>query len=255
MNPELCGRSCAPLRGRDPGALLLAAFGAAVCFSLLRGMAVSCIGLALALLLAALGGQSPSALLKRLVPANFFIFFLWLTVPLTMAGANPIPCGPLQLSREGLALALSVTVKCNAILLCLLALLAGLSLPQIGCSLERLRVPPKLVFLFLFTCRYIHVIGQEWRKLQTAALLRGFVPRTSLHTYRTVGNMLGLTVINSLDRSRRIYEAMLLRGFEGQFQTAAEGKATRGDVAFTACFFLLLLCLLAADIALGLRHV
>jgi cobalt/nickel transport system permease protein len=254
MNPEQSSQSPSAFCALDPRTLLLAAAGAAVCFSLMQSIVLSCACLALALIVSAISRQPFLPLLKRLAGANFFIFFIWLTVPLTMPGESPAGIGLLSLSREGVALALSITVKCNAILLCFLVFVADLSLPQIGRSLEQLHVPSKLVFLFLFTCRYIHVIGEERRKLQTAALLRGFLPRTSLHTYRTMGNMLGLTMINSIDRSRGIYEAMLLRGFNGAFHTVTERKPTRADRIFLSVFVLLLCCLLFADICLRFRN-
>ena len=254
MNPEPCNHPRSPFLNRDPRALVLAAAGAAVCFSLIHSIILSCTCLAVALALAVIDRQPFLPLLKRLAIANLFIVFIWLTVPLTMPGESVVSIGPLGFSREGFALALSVTLKCNAILLCFLIFVADLSLPLIGCALERLRLPSKLVFLFLFTCRYIHVIGEEWQRLQTAASLRGFLPRTSLHTYRTIGNMMGLTVINSIDRSRSIYEAMLLRGFNGVFHTVTELKATRGDMLFSVFFALLLCGLLSADIYLRFRN-
>jgi cobalt/nickel transport system permease protein len=238
------------LRSLDPRTLVLAAAGAAVCFSLIQSSMMACACLLLALALALAGRPPVVVLLKRLALANLFILFIWLTVPVAVPGESIAHFGPLSLSREGLALALSVTLKCNAILLCLLALIADLEPPLVGCALERLRVPAKLVFLFLFTCRYIHAIGEEWQKLQSAAKLRGFIPRTSWHTYRTIGNMLGLTVINSLDRSRRIYEAMLLRGFAGAFHTVTALKASSRDLVFGAAFSALLAGLLAADVYL-----
>ena len=247
---EHCRPSPSAFYSLDPRTLILAATGAAICFSLIQNIVPAFVCLALALFMVALGKPPLVPLLKRLAVANFFILFLWATVPLTVPGESIANLGPLSMSREGIALALAVTVKCNAILLCFLVLIADLSIPLIGYSLERLHVPAKLVFLFLFTCRYIHVIGEEWQKLQTAARLRGFVPRTSLHTYRTIGNMLGLTVINSIDRSRRIYEAMLLRGFNGAFHTVAELKTAPGDIFFGASFFIVLACLLAADFCL-----
>ena len=255
IHPEHCSQSPSRFRGLDPRALLLAAAGTAVCFSLIQSRGLAGVCLLFALVLAGVSRQPLLSLLKRLAVANVFIGFIWLTVPFTVPGENLISFGSVSLSREGFALALSVTLKCNAILLCFLVLMADVSLPLIGCSLERLRVPSKLVFLFLFTCRYIHVIGEEWRKLQTSAMLRGFIPRTSLHTYRTIGNMLGLTVVNSIDRSRNIYEAMLLRGFRDSFHTAAELEATRSDAVFMAAFSFFLLCLLAADTYLRLYNV
>lgn len=244
---DYCHTALPPARALDPRTLLLAAAGAALVFSLLQSPAVACAAALLALGLALAQRQPLGLLLKRLALANFFILFIWLTVPVTVPGESLVSLGPLSLSREGLALALGVTLKCNAILLCFLALLADLDVPLAGYALERLRVPAKLVFLFLFTCRYIHVIGEEWQKLQTAAKLRGFVARSSLHTYRTIGNMLGLTLVNSLDRSRRIYEAMLLRGFNGEFHTVAELKTAGRDILFGSAFFITLAALLAAD--------
>jgi cobalt/nickel transport system permease protein len=251
---EHCRPPASAFCGLDPRTLLLAATGAAVGFSLIQNITLAFVCLALALLLAVVGKPPLIPLLKRLAVANFFILFLWATVPLTVPGESIASLGPLSISREGVALALSVAVKCNAILLCFLVLIAELSLPLIGYSLERLRVPTKLVFLFLFTCRYIHVIGEEWQKLQTSAKLRAFVPRTSMHTYRTIGSMLGLTIINSIDRSRSIHEAMLLRGFKGTFHTVTELKAERRDAVFSAIFFAALVCILAADIYMRLRN-
>ncbi len=252
---EPCRSTRSPLRNLDPRTLVLAAAGAAVCFSLLHSLAVACAGLFVSLALVLVVRPSPGPLLRRLALANVFILFIWATVPISVAGESLARFGPLSLSREGVELALAVTVKCNAILLCFLALVADLKPPLIGYALERLHVPAKLVFLFLFTCRYIHVIGEEWRKLQCAARLRGFVPRTSLHTYRTIGNMLGLTLVNSIDRSQRIYEAMLLRGFQGTFHTVTDLKAASADRTFGALFSLSLAGLLAADVYLRFHNV
>lgn len=242
-------RSTASVLDRlDPRALLVAATGAAFCFSFVQSLRVSCFCLVFSLVLAAAARLSVGSLARHLAVVNVFILFIWLTVPLTMPGESVAALGPLSWSRDGVRLALLVTVKCNAILLSFLALTDGISLQQIGCALERLRVPAKLVFLFLFTCRYIQIIGEEWQRIQTAAKLRGFVAKNSLHTYRTVANMLGLTFINAIDRSRRIYEAMLLRGFNGTFYTVTELKGTTADVLFALAFYMVLGLLLYWDI-------
>lgn len=250
MTPARQDTSRSGFHNLDPRALLLAAAGAAVCFSCVRSLALSCACLVFSLILLAAHRPSFVPLLKHLGVVNLFVAFIWLTVPPTMPGESVARLGPLSWSAEGLELALLVTVKCNAIMLSFFALATGISLQEIGCALERLRAPKKLVFVFLFTCRYIHVIGEEWRRLQTAARLRGFVPRNSLHTYRTIGNMLGLTFINAIDRSRRIHDAMLLRGFQGVFHTVTEPRGTAGDALFTVLFFVILGCLLLLDLRL-----
>ncbi len=236
------------LRHTDPRALLLAAGGAAFVISALQSVAVSSVTLVLSAILSVVFWPPWRLLLKRLAAANGFLLFLLLTLPWTIAGENVFTLGFLNFSREGITLTALVTLKCNAIALVFITLTAGMDIPLVGYALEQLRLPRKLVFLFLFTCRYIHLIGEEWKKLQTATALRGFIPRTSLHTYKTVGSMLGLTIMNSVERSRKIYEAMLMRGFVGQFFTLTEFRAQTRDIVFVLFFFLILLCLLGADV-------
>ena len=147
-------------------------------------------------------------------------------------------------------LTLLVTIKPNAIVMTFLALVATMDSPTIGYALERLRFPSKLVFLFLFTYRYLHVIADEWHKLHGAARLRGFAPKTNMHTYRTFGNMLGMVFVHSFDRSVRVYEAMILRGFSGRFQSVTAFRATSRDAVFAVAAFACMVCLVAFDLYL-----
>ena len=61
--------------------------------------------------------------------------------------------------------------------------------------------------------------------------------------------------MNSIDRSRRIYEAMLLRGFNNSFHTVTELHAARVDYVFSFFFFFILTGLLVADIYLRFHDV
>ena len=107
-----------------------------------------------------------------------------------------------------------------------------------------------MVFLFLFTYRYLHVIADEWHKLHVASRLRGFAPKTNMHTYRTFGNMLGMVFVHSFDRSVRVYEAMILRGFSGRFQSVTAFRATSRDSVFALAAFACMVCLVAFDLYL-----
>lgn len=236
----------------DPRFRLGTAILAAVSLAVLHTPGAAAWGLGLAFFLLLLSCPPPGPLVKRLLVVNVFILFLWLTVPFAMAGAGQEDAlavfGPFVLSRGGAGLALLATLKANAIVMLFLALVASLESPVIGSAMERLRVPGKLVFLFLFTYRYVHVIAAEWRRLQTAAALRGFRPRTDRHSYRTIGNMLGMVFVRGFERSGRVYEAMTLRGFSGRFQTVAAFHASVRDVVFAAMALLCLVSLLWYDL-------
>lgn len=247
MFDEPFARGTSLLHAVDPRFRLVAAFALAVGLAVLRHAGAACLGLGFAALALVLSRPPAGAALRRLFAVNVFIAFLWLTVPLTMPGQALAGWGPFTLSREGLMLAFLVTLKSNAIVMLFLALVATMDSPTIGYALDRLRFPSKLVFLFLFTYRYLHVIAEEWRTLHVAARLRGFVPRTDRHSYRTLGNMLGMVFVRSFDRSARVYEAMVLRGFSGRFRSVTAFRATARDAAFAVAASGCLICLMAVD--------
>ena len=175
MFDEPFARGQSLLHAVDPRFRLVAAFALAVGLAVLRHAGAACLGLGFAALALVLSRPPAGAVLRRLLAVNVFIAFLWLTVPLTMPGQALAAWGPFTFSREGLMLAFLVTLKSNAIVMFFLALVATMDSPTIGYALDRLRFPSKLVFLFLFTYRYLHVIAEEWRKLHVAARLRGVV--------------------------------------------------------------------------------
>ena len=146
----------------DPRFRLVAAFVCAVCLAVVRTPEAAWFGFGIAALLLALSRPPMRPVLRRLAVVNVFIAFLWLTVPLTSGGDVIAAWGPLEVSRAGVLLTLLVTIKSNAIVMTFLALVATMDSPTIGYALERLRFPSKLVFLFLFTYRYLHVIADEW---------------------------------------------------------------------------------------------
>ncbi len=166
----------------------------------------------------------------RLLAVNGFVFFLWLVLPFTYPGSPAFTLGPLAASHSGLDLAGLITLKCNAILLAFIALVSTSPVPDLGYALQALRLPSKLCWLLLLTYRYIFVIGAEYQRMHRAALMRGFVPRNSLHTYRTYANLFAMTLVRSWDRSERVYQAMLLRGFHGRFHSLRIFKLRSTDI-------------------------
>ena len=176
--------------------------------------------------------------LRRLLLVNVFVLFLWLFLPFTTPGEEILRSGPLTMTREGLALAGAITVKSNAIVLTILALIGTLPVAVFGHALQRLRVPRALCHLLLLTYRYVFVIEQEYLKLIRAMRIRGFVPRTDLHTYRSMGNLMGMLLVRSLERSERVHQAMRCRGFQGTFHSLALLAVRPADVLFAAAMLL-----------------
>jgi len=169
---------------------------------------------------------------KRLLLANGLIVFLWIFLPLTYNGETSLALGPLSLSREGVIYALRITLKCNAIVLAMMATLSTTPVFNLGHAMRELHVPGKIVHLFLFTYRYIHVIFQEYMRLTNAMKVRGFVPCSNMHTYRSYAYLVGMLLVRSYDRAERIHRAMLLRGFNGRYYSLNRFSIGRGDILY-----------------------
>lgn len=169
---------------------------------------------------------------KRLVLVNGLILLLWVVVPLTYGGQPIFQIGPLSLSRAGVVLAARITLKSNAILLTIMALIATMRFATLGHVLKQLRVPDKIIHLLLMNYRYVFVIEQEYQRLIRAAKIRGFQPKTNLHTYRTYAYVIGMLLVRATFRAQRVHQAMLCRGFKGTFYTLQEYKAGPAGLVF-----------------------
>jgi cobalt/nickel transport system permease protein len=90
--------------------------------------------------------------------------------------------------------------------------------------------------------RYIEVVHREYHRLRNAMRLRGFRARCNRHTFRSLGYLIGMLVVRSLDRAHRIVEAMRCRGFRGRFYLLARFRVGAADILFAA--------IIAAGIAL-----
>ncbi|RLB04429.1 MAG: cobalt ECF transporter T component CbiQ, partial [Deltaproteobacteria bacterium] len=95
---------------------------------------------------------------KRLLVVNGFVIFLWFILPFSYDGKELISLGPLVATDVGVYQVLKITIKSNAIIMCLMALLSTSPTFMLVHALHHLKVPSKLVHLFFFTYRYIHVI-------------------------------------------------------------------------------------------------
>lgn len=227
------------LHRRDPKVKIIVAAFFITVVAISNSFVVVTLALSLASALTLLSGFEAVAVLKRLLAANTFTLFLWLTLPFTYGGNNLTELGPLQISGEGIRLAGLITLKTNTVVLALLSLLATSGIAELGHALERLRVPKRLCFLLLFSYRYIFVIYQEYRKLVRAAQMRCFIPGTNIHTYRTYGYLFGMTLVRSWNRAIRVHQAMLLRGFNGRLIPLAQQTIGKNDITFLVATLLL----------------
>ena len=233
----------------DPRARLVVASVYSVTVALCQHFPSLGAAAAISLGMVLLARLDPFLLARRLLLVNGLIAMFWLVLPWTCGGEILYRAGPIPVYRSGLVLAAVLTIKCNAILLALIALLATMPLVTLGQAMNRLRVPARFVNLFLLSYRYVFVLEQEYARLMRSIKIRGFVPRTSLHTYKTYAYVVGMLFVRASDRAERVYAAMRCRGFKGRFYSLREFRFSLHSGAMT----LLLLALTAAIAWLEVR--
>ena len=224
------------LQQRDPRLRLLAALSFALMVVNLESFEALGAALSAALLAAAGDPRTRGALPRRLAGLQIFLALLVVTLPFSVPGEPWMQIGRLSASREGLDQGLIIALKANAVVVAVLVLAGGMGPVVMGHAMARLRVPPRLVHLLLFTVRYLGVIRDEARRLSRAMRARGFAPGTNRHTWRSLGWLMGMLLVRSLERSRRVAHAMKCRGFRGEFPLLDDIRWQRGDSIAAALF-------------------
>lgn len=218
----------------DPRIKFLTGFPLVVAVALLKGTMGPGVGVGLGILLAIMGKLSAGKLLIRLAAVNAFILMLWVMLPFVQPGQSAFSLGPLTASYEGMAQALSITLRTNAIALISIAVLGTSEAMSLAHALVHLRVPGKLVHLFFFFYRYLSVLHGEYSRMRGAMLLRSFKARNTMHTYRSLAHLAGMLLVRSHDRAGRIYNAMLCRGFRGHFPVTSHFHYHASDILMGA---------------------
>lgn len=158
---------------------------------------------------------------------------------------NPLWIGPwgLTISDAGLVRFVSILMRTMISLQAAVLLTSTTGFPDILHALRHLKVPAVLVAIIAFMYRYLFVLTDETSRLlrgrsSRSAMLPGYKPGGTLRWRGVVaGNMVGQMLIRSLDRSDRVYNAMLARGYKGQMLTMKPHEMSRTDwtVLVIAC--------------------
>lgn len=148
-----------------------------------------------------------------------------------------LTAGPLDVTVTGPGLVRFTSILIRTWLSVQMAILlvATTSFPDLLHALRHLRVPGVLVAIISFMYRYLFVLTDEVIRLRRArearsAQLNGKKSGGTLAwRAKTAGSMAGQLFLRSLERSDRIYNAMLARGYTGQLLTLNAHLMERKD--------------------------
>jgi cobalt/nickel transport system permease protein len=165
-----------------------------------------------------------------------------------------LPIGPWTLTATipGVERFISIALKSWISVQMAIVLATSTTFPDLMVAMRAVHVPRLLVAIFGLMWRYLFVFADEVLRLIRARLARsgeadepGLKPGGSLSwRARTTGGMAGSLFLRALERSDRIYMAMLARGYDGEVRSAPLSRLRPADwlvLAFGLALFLLLL--------------
>jgi cobalt/nickel transport system permease protein len=123
-------------------------------------------------------------------------------------------------------------------------LTASTPFPVLLRAMRSLRIPKVLVAITGFAYRYIFVISDEALRMMRARAARsgalsGKGGGSVFWRARVTGGMAGSLFLRSIERSERIYDAMVARGYDGEVRVLRARALRLGDVIVALIFALL----------------
>jgi len=209
----------------NPKAKLLLAIGFILTVNLLpAGSWISLALLAGLLWSAVLSARlRPAWLLKRSLLALPFILAAF-PLPFTMPG-RPLVAG-WPITYEGTLRLTTILIRAWLSVQAAILLVAVTPFNELLWGLHGLRLPRTLVSIIGLMYRYLFVLADEAGRLMRArsaraALLPGRRRPGLLWQARVAGNMVGVLFVRAIERSERVYAAMLSRGYQGEVRMLA----------------------------------
>ncbi len=206
-----------------------------LCLSGLSRLDTACIGVLVGFVSVVASGLALRRSLRRITAMAAFLGMFLVVMPLTvpMQAGDPVvvfqhlPWVPFNL--RGLRLAGLIVLKASAIALLVDPLLATAPFSTTVQAMARLAVPETICQMLLLAHRYIYVFQHEAQRMNRGMRVRGFRKRFDLETLRTLGNFLGMLLVRSFERTQRVHDAMLSRGYDGKLPRTVVFQAAARD--------------------------
>lgn len=185
------------------------------------------------LLIIILSEISAMPIIKRILLIEPFIIALGIFNPIFDRQAVLI--GTLSVSAGWLAF-LSILIKCSLTVAAVVLLLATTGMEKLAVALRMLHIPKIFVLQLLLTYRYISLLAEEVGRILGAHALR--TPGHKGVAPAAWGSLAGGLLLRSFDRAQRVYQAMCLRGFDGEYNVGNVHNINMADIAYTAIWLL-----------------
>jgi cobalt/nickel transport system permease protein len=163
------------------------------------------------------------------IPITYFVARTMMLLPFVLMAGLGVPW------KGGRWAALEVLLLRSFLCLLVLILLTNTTrFTELLRGLRRLGFPRVIVLNLGFLYRYLFVLTEEVMRMKQARDCRRVTRAPARAELKLIGSMLGTLLVRSFERAERMYQAMLSRGFEGEFPVHGAARFTWRDLAFLA---------------------
>ncbi len=147
---------------------------------------------------------------------------------------------------------ISLGVKSWLSVIAAILLASTTSFTELLQAMRSLKVPQLLVAVFGLMWRYLHLMVEEVDRLDPCPIIsKRYLTQAPNSTQvgrlvwraRVTGSMAGNLFIRSLERSERVYQAMLARGYDGEIRTLESTPPTRKEIVLLVLVILVVFAL------------
>ncbi len=160
--------------------------------------------------------QLPMSLFIRKTLSLFpFVVFIAIFIPFKKGGIPVFTWHNITVYKEGISTFFGIILKAWISIWALTLLSFNIPFPEIIRGLRTLGVPKIFIMLISFMYRYMYMFLKIAKDMEKARELRNFGKSRWSHI-KAYANIIGLLFIRAYERGERVYNAMLLRGFDGE---------------------------------------
>jgi cobalt/nickel transport system permease protein len=180
------------------------------------------------------------------LPFALIAFTVLFSLPGNILAAWKVLWWELELTDAGLLRFSSILIRSWLSIQMAILLVSTTQFHDLMHALRHLRVPGVLVAIISFMYRYLFVLVDEVIRLNRAkearsAVFQGKGGGSLIWRARVAGSMVGQLFLRSFDRSDRIYNSMLSRGYNGHLMTLNPHEMGARDWIVSAVAVLVLL--------------
>ena len=239
---------------------IIGLLGRIFAFSFIRSLVLLPIVIGITVIIFSLSRLPLSYLISRLRYPGYFILAVVCLLPFIAGDTIIWQWGWLNLRLEGCQETLLIVVRFFCILTVSLVLFGTSTILNSIKGLRGLGLPQVILDMTLLTYRYLEELGEMLKTMQRAMKLRGFNSHLfNCRQLEMLTHLVGSLIVRSYERSTRIYQAMILRGYgckipgENSIKKQQNNKAKSYDIWVMVIALLTAITLLVGEILLSVK--